>query len=470
MKKFFGNLLIKQKLTLIIMLTSLITMSLALVAFSAKNLSGFRTLQKNRFAILAEILANNSQAALSFNDQKSAEELLNALKAETHVQAAVIFDAKGKIFAQYRPSLTALPPQIDFKESHFYTSEGLHTYFPVTLDNQIIGEVYIQSDLEEFRDYLRSYALFGILILLACLAAALFIASRLQRTISVPITNLTQLAESVSRDKDYSLRAVKENHDELGNLVDRFNEMLSEIQKRQEALVRSNEALSRSNRDLEQFAYVASHDLQEPLRMVVNYVDLLTLQWKDTSEPEVRQSIGYITEGAKRSQQLIKDLLEYSKVRSESKFETISSEEIFKGALENLQYTIETTEAQISHAPLPMIVGDPIKIKQVFQNLLGNALKFRRKEESPKIHVNAYKKNGDWTFSIQDNGIGIDQEYSERIFVIFKRLHTREDYPGTGIGLAICKKIIEQHGGKIWVESKPNEGSTFYFTVPVIHS
>jgi len=238
--------------------------------------------------------------------------------------------------------------------------------------------------------------------------------------------------------------------------------------KQAEALKQAVEALELSNRDLEQFAYVASHDLQEPLRMVASFTQLLAKRYQGKLDKDADEFIAYIVAGAERMQVLINDLLTYSRVdtRGES-FEPIDSEAAFDQAIANLRVAIEEGEAVITHDPLPPLIADDLQIVQLFQNLLHNAIKFHGKEP-PRVHVSAKQENNEWVFSVRDNGIGIAPEYFDRIFVIFRRLHSREEYPGTGTGLAICKKIVERHGGRIWVESEPSKGSTFYFTIPTI--
>jgi PAS domain S-box-containing protein len=234
-----------------------------------------------------------------------------------------------------------------------------------------------------------------------------------------------------------------------------------------EQLAAQAEELARSNRELEQFAYVASHDLQEPLRMVASYVQLLARRYKGKLDTDADEFIHYAVEGANRMQQLINDLLAYSRVSTRGRaFAPTECERLLSDVLSNLRVVIAETQATITHDPLPTVVADSTQLAQVFQNLIGNAIKFRRPGESPRIHVSAQQENGHWLFSVRDNGIGIDSQYFDRIFVIFQRLHTREEHPGTGIGLSICKRIVERHGGRIWVESQPGQGSVFYFTIP----
>lgn len=224
--------------------------------------------------------------------------------------------------------------------------------------------------------------------------------------------------------------------------------------------------LAQSNKDLEQFAYVASHDLQEPLRMVSSFTDLLAKRYKGKFDQDADEFIDYILDGSKRMQILVQDLLAYSRVGSRAKtFKPTNAEDVLKNALLQLKLIIEQTEAQITHDPLPVVLADDTQLGQVFINLISNAIKFRS-NGPPQIHISVRKSENQWEFSVKDNGIGIDSEYFDRIFIMFQRLHTKEEYPGTGIGLAVCKRIIDRHGGKIWIESQKGKGSTFYFTLP----
>ena len=234
---------------------------------------------------------------------------------------------------------------------------------------------------------------------------------------------------------------------------------ITERKKLEEALVAHTE-------ELEQFAYVASHDLQEPLRMVSSFVQLLARRYQGALDKEADEFIDFAVDGAKRMQRLINDLLEYSQVGTQERSpEVTDCEDILAQVTTNLKSSIEETEATVTHDSLPTIMADPTQLSQLFQNLIGNAVKFCG-ERKPRVHIGASDEDGEWVFSVRDNGIGIDKEHADRVFAIFQRLHGRGKYPGTGIGLAICKKIVERHGGRIWLDSEECRGSTFYFTIP----
>jgi PAS domain S-box-containing protein len=231
-------------------------------------------------------------------------------------------------------------------------------------------------------------------------------------------------------------------------------------------LQQQKQDLARSNDELQQFAYVASHDLQEPLRMITSYLELLERRYKGQLDAKADQFIAYAVDGAARMQILINDLLKYSQVGSQGQsFERVDCTAVLQNVLRNLQVAIAESNAVITYAPLPPVNADVTQLTQLFQNLIGNALKFRR-GDPPQIHIGVERTNSKWLFSVRDNGIGIESQYTNRIFVIFQRLHSKTEYSGTGMGLAICKKIVEQRSGKLWVESTFGEGSTFYFTLP----
>jgi PAS domain S-box-containing protein len=241
---------------------------------------------------------------------------------------------------------------------------------------------------------------------------------------------------------------------------------ITERQRAEKDLARKVEELARSNRDLEQFAYVASHDLQEPLRMVAAYTQLLAERYRGQLDDEADKYIGYAVEGALRMQTLILDLLAFSRVgRNGKDCRPSDCNQVIAEALLNLKGSIQDSGAVVTHDHLPVVAAEQTQLLQVFQNLIGNALKFRRKE-APAIRISAERQGTQWRFAVTDNGIGIAPEHKDVIFAIFQRLHARGEYSGNGVGLAICKKIVEHYGGRIWIESEPGHGCTFYFTLP----
>jgi len=262
------------------------------------------------------------------------------------------------------------------------------------------------------------------------------------------------LKDGLARLPEAVRRALQEKH------------LLRLRRQAEEELARKVEELGRSNAELEQFAHIASHDLQEPLRMVASYTQLLGERYRGKLDENADKYIGYASEGAIRMQTLIQDLLAFSRVgRKDSTSRRVDCDAEMAEVMMSMHLTIQESGAKVTYAALPVVWADRSRMAQLFQNLIGNAIKFRGKD-APEISVRAEKTDSQWLFSVSDNGIGIAPQYAENIFVVFQRLHTREEYPGNGIGLAICKKIVEHHGGKIWVESEAGHGSTFKFTLP----
>ena len=774
MKPIYRDMSIRRKLTLIIMMTSIIVLLLSSVAFIIHDAITFWKVEKGKLSALADIISNNTAAAIAFNDQKAAEQTLSGLNANPYILSAYIVTRNGQVFAQYSgKNVTRGGPGLKWRThpnrmvetSSFFWDFKLEAAKPILLDGQEIGAVVIRSTFGELATRLKSLLLVVSLIMAGTLTVAYFLSAKLQHIVSRPLLHLAETMRAVSERKDYSIREKKESNDELGIVIEGFNEMLTQIQQRdeenlikaeigriisstfdfeqifdrfaatvrrlicfdrisictidsahrtarvvcaagadrvgrrpgdvfplcesdsryfietpqsilvqtedvreieeqfpfllgtfrdgfrsvisvpliskdqvigtlnlrsfgvdayaerdvkivesigmqiagaianaillgerkraeealreseekyrtvledvedgyyevdlagnftffndsmcriwgygkeemigmndrqytdeenakrvfrafnqvyqsgeprrecdweimrkdgtkrciessvslrkdssgrsigfrgtvrditerkraEETLKEKTEELARSNRELEQFAYVASHDLQEPLRMVTNYVQLLARRYKGKLDSDADDFINFAVDGALRMWKLINDLLAYSRVGMRAKeLEATDCETVFSQTLDNLRVAIEENEAVVTHTPLPTVKGDHLQLGQLFQNLIGNAIKFRG-DEPPRVHLSAKRNGSGWTFSVRDNGIGIAPEYAERIFVIFQRLHGREEYPGTGIGLALCKKIVERHGGRIWVESEVGKGATFYFTLP----
>ena len=277
--------------------------------------------------------------------------------------------------------------------------------------------------------------------------------------------NFANLILSLSSSKRNLERLVNARTQELTAANEELTALNDELEHRVLEIEEKNLLLARSNADLEQFAYVASHDLQEPLRQIVSFTQLLARRYSGKLDTDADDFIRYTVDGTKRMQELINDILAYSRLRKSSdQFVSVDCEALLTEVLQSMQSVIEQNEAEIVHEKLPTVAGDRTQLAQLFRNLVGNAVKFRG-SEAPRIQLTATRQQQHWLFAVSDNGIGIAPEYFDRIFVVFRRLHAAAEYPGTGIGLSICKRIVENHGGKIWLQSEPGKGTTFFFTL-----
>jgi signal transduction histidine kinase len=349
--------------------------------------------------------------------------------------------------------------------------------------------------LEEFRLFVvteidRSEALepvrrlkSGVLLIALGLTAVAALAGWLiAATITEPLTALMEATGSLGRG-EFKIRLDTSGKGELYGLARSFKNMAERLEKtmvskellEKEVVVRraaeaklkkTVKALKASNQDLQQFAYVASHDLQEPLRMVSSFTQLLGDRYRDELDARAQKWIGFAVDGAARMQKLIQDLLSFSRVNTHGhEFEETDLKDTVEAALENLKLAVEESGARIRTSDLPKVRADGGQMVMLFQNLIGNSIKFCR-DRSPEIRISSQRAGEHWVIRVEDNGIGIESEFADKIFVIFQRLHTREQYPGTGLGLALCKRVVQRHGGRIWVTSKPGEGTTFHISLP----
>jgi len=596
----FRDIPISQKLMVIIMVTNAAALLLAGLGIVGSDSLLFRQYLERDLSALARIIADNSTAALAFDDPQAATETLAALRARPHLVTACIDRLDGTTLARYsRPGApSACPPAVGQDEVRF-GSRDLTVSHPILLSGRRIGTLVLRYDLGEISERTRLYGGTVLVVLLVSGLIAFLLSSRLRAAIANPISQLVRATTSVSETSDYSIRAQKLTGDELGVLVDGFNQMLTGIQSRDENLrkalhdreealqdaekarerfrfmaesmpqkiftatpsgdvdyfnrqwaeftglsfernenwswtqfvhpddletnvqawrqsiesgepfhlqhrvrradgayrwhlsralamrdARGNismwigsttdiheqkekeEELRRANEDLQQFAYFASHDLQEPIRNVAVYSEIVAKRYNGLLDADGRQFLGFLTEGGRRLATLINDLLAYTRAGViEGHMTTADSSAVLRHAVSSLAVAIRESNATVTFDRLPEVRMGEAHLQQVFQNLIGNALKYRN-EDPPQIHVSAVPQGTAWRFSVQDNGIGIDARYKEKIFGVFKRLHRDDKYSGTGIGLAICQRVVERYGGRIWVESTPGKGATFFFTVP----
>uniref|UniRef100_Q028L5 histidine kinase n=1 Tax=Solibacter usitatus (strain Ellin6076) TaxID=234267 RepID=Q028L5_SOLUE len=468
------DLPIRQKLVVIMMLTTAAALLLSGFGIVALDSYLFRASMQRDLSALARIVADASTAAVAFDDAQAAAQTLAALRARPHMVAACIYRGNGTILAEYvRAGESPQCPHPLPEDEVRFTSLGLTVSDPILLQHRRIGSLVLLYDLGEIPERITLYGEIVQAILLASSVIALLISSRLRALIATPISRLAQAATSVSATSDYSIRAQKLSGDELGVLVDEFNQMLERVQLRDQELKQAldslkstNESLARSNEDLERFAFVASHDLQEPLRMITTYAQLLVKTHRGELDPDASMFVENIVEGTKRMRELLIDLLAYTEIRTRSgePLAAVDLNVVLDKVKENLKAAIDGSGATIVAERLPTVPGYEGHFIPLLQNLIGNAIKYRG-DQPPVIAISVEKVAGNFQFAVVDNGIGIDPEYHERIFEVFRRLHGKK-IPGTGIGLSICQRVVERYGGRIWVESREGRGSKFLFTLP----
>ena len=502
---------IQRKLTRITLTTAGIALALAGAGFVTYELLTFRQTLVDEMTSIAGILGTNCTAAIAFADPASAENTLAALRSDPRILSAAIYTPDGTVFATYRREGLATDrlPAGPVPAGARFETDRVVICRPVVHDGRPIGAVLIQSDLSQMRARLQQYAVIMILVLFVSFGAALVLSSRFQRAVSAPILRLADVAKSVSAGKDYSLRAdPPSSRDEVGTLVATFNEMLDQIQNRDAALQQAHDGLERrveertkalqeeigerqraeadlkvtlarlerSNKELQDFAHVASHDLQEPLRKVQAFGDRLKIRYAASLEAEGRDYLERMQSAAARMSELINGLLTFARVTTKAQpFVPVDLAVVAREVLSDLEIRIEQSGGRVEVLDLPRIDADPLQMRQLFQNLIGNALKFHRPDVPPVVTVASETPGGPADAAprcrivVSDNGIGFDEKFRDRLFNVFQRLHTRAEFEGTGIGLAVCRKIVERHGGSIAAEGTPGAGTRVIITLPVLH-
>ena len=483
----FRDLPIRRKLRIVFILTA--AMALLLAGFGivvADSLMFYNYLRRD-LVTFVKIIGDNCAGALAFDDARTATETLAALRARSHVQVACLYQRTGALLATYtRPDYTGSCPPAGAAQIRFENGVLVASH-QIRINEDSLGTLVLRYDLQEIVDRIELYGATVLLALLLSCAVTIAISSKLRALIAEPILELADVARSVSHSKDYSIRAAKRSEDELGTLADALNQMMTGIQSRDNELRQalqeqrlalgrlaqlnadlkiSNAELARSNSDLERFAFMASHDLQEPLRMITSYSQMLISSQVNRDGSRSAEFVNYIVGGTRRMRELLTDLLAYTEISgsSEQPPELVDLNIVVQKVKQTLSIGIQQTNAEITADPLPVLCAHEIRMFSLFQNLIGNALKYRG-QSPPQVHISFDGGGDQLEFGVKDNGIGIEKEYHQRIFVAFQRLHGK-DVPGTGVGLAICQRVVERYGGQIWVESELGAGSWFRFTLP----
>lgn len=469
----FRDVSIKQKLVLILMLTSSVTLFLVCTAFVAYERIAFRDAMVRNLSVLAQIVGANTTAALTFNDQVSAEQTMSGLRAERHIVTACIYGRDGSVFAKYSREgaardLSPPPPQ---PEGHRFEDGHLSLFRNIVLDGETIGTTFIRSDLQEMSTRLGRYAVIAATVTLASLLVALLLSAQLQGVISEPILSLAHTARIVSAQKDYSARAVKSGQDEIGMLIDDFNEMLVQIQRRDAALLERTAQLEAANKEMESFSYSVSHDLRVPLRAINGFARILLEEYSGRLDAEGQRLLDVIRSNAERMGQLIDDLLAFSRLgRRELERLDVDMIALARSVVEELSELEPGRSLTVSIGDLGPAWGDRMMLRQVLVNLISNAFKFTRHRSEATVEVGSGAAGNETVYFVRDNGVGFDMKYASKLFQVFQRLHGPSEFEGTGVGLAIVQRIVQRHGGRVWTEARLGEGATFYFALPHLGS
>jgi signal transduction histidine kinase len=474
---------IRQKLTWMNMLVSGAALLLACTAFASYELTELRQTLVRGISIQARIAGANSVSAILFNDADSARNTLSALSAAPNILAAGIYTPNGEPFAAWSRASenTLLPvrqPPIDSAETYQFAGNELVLIRVIDFQGKRLGIVRIESDLAEIKDRLFGFAGIAAAVLLMSLLAAFAFSSIFQKTTARPIAQLAETARAVSRERNYSVRApLTTNAEEIAILIQAFNEMLNQIQERDTALqaarhelearvTRRTAQLEAVNRELESFTYSVAHDLRAPLRHIQGFADAL-IEDCGPNVPEIATShLNRIVESTRRMDQLIHDLLGLAHVgRQEPQLKPVALTALVQDVIWDMGDEIRDRYIDWRIQKLPVTLCDPGLMKLVFQNLLSNAIKYTRPRDPAVIEVGHTVINNEIAFYVRDNGVGFNMKYAHKLFGVFERLHRREDFEGTGIGLATVQRIVHKHGGRILAEAAVDRGATFFFTL-----
>jgi signal transduction histidine kinase len=509
LKRVFLIRSIKGKLTALMMIVTAIVLLLVTLAFVVNEAVTFRKAILGELQALTNIVGLNTTAAITFGDRHSAETTLAALAARPNLTAAYILTPDGAVFAKYLPREASGESMLFFEgngqqqlrdnraalaafehEAHrmWEWDNDLEVVERVMLDDQEVGAVVIRSDLRELFGRLKWFFVLVLIITVIALGIAFLLSGMMHRPISGPILDLAKTMKRISEDKEYTLRAPKRSSDEIGQLIDGFNEMLEQIQKRDEAIERTAAELKQSNDDIKGFIYGAAHDLRQPLVNIKGFTDEMVYALREIQsilqgsslapsekdrdkitaifQNDILEASGFIGSSVERMSGLINALLKLSQVgHRELRPEPIDMTGLTRSVLDGLEHQIRKNDVNVIVGDLPGVTADRMAMEQIISNLVDNAVKYLSRERPGRVEISGERVGDETIYHVRDNGRGIHAEDTPRLFQLFRRLGT-QDVPGEGVGLAYVKALVRRHGGRIWCDSEPGAGSTFSFLIP----
>jgi signal transduction histidine kinase len=494
-----AGLSIRAKLLVIVMITTGLALLLAGVALVTYDIHNYRKQQTASLTAQADMLGAISSAALAFDDTKAAQEYLSTLRVKPSISQAILFGPTGKVFAAYyRDGATAQRLATAEVEGARMEGDDLLVTRRVNQGREVLGSVLLRANLNQ-RARLLSYAGLVLLLSIAAMSLALLLLGRLQRLISQPILEVAAVARGVVDRQDYTPRVAKRGGDEVGVLVDAFNEMLARIQRRESELQDTNAALQSEigdhkaareevaalnqslelrvtertvelealNRELESFSYSVSHDLRAPLRSIDGFTALLEKSYADRFDDQGKGYLNRVRFATQRMGHLIDDLLTLSRTaRSVMVRRHVDLSGQAEAIVHDLREGTPERQVEVNITPGMEVQADSELMRTVLENLLGNAWKFTAKKPNPRIEFGWYQEPDSRVYFVKDNGAGFDMKYVDKIFGAFQRLHASSEFEGTGVGLASVQRILRRHGGDVWCEGEVDQGAAIYFTLP----
>lgn len=483
--KRFKNFTLKTKLTLIIMTTSAIAVLVACLVFITYSIYEYHQYHISELTTLTEAIGQNCHAALKFDIPEDAEKTLMALDADPGVVFGVIYRPNGEVFATYNAKGNEdkpIPP-VRTTDSHEIKRGYLNVFHKIEMCGDTLGYIYLHDNMQKMRSVISRTAIALWVVIAMAMVFAYLISGKLQNFVAKPILTLTRAAARVAKDNDYSVRAKKLTGGQLGQLTDTFNYMLSHIQDSAQEREQLMRTLAAKNEELESIVFISSHDLRSPLVNIQGFSgeldrscnDIKKLlekhdvslevrkQFSDLLQNDIALSLEYISNSTARMDMLLKGLLKLSRLgRAAMDIQKLDMNNLLKEILQTMRFQINQMDVDIEVDDLPECCGDDSQIKQVFSNLINNAIKYRSPDKRIKIHISGKKENSKSIYCVEDNGMGIAKEYYGRIFEIFHRLNPDKKAEGEGLGLTIVRRILDRHNGRIWVESEYGKGSKFY--------